>query len=235
MSQLLGKAILSYLEHGRETELITLNSFGDQERVPVSYFFRTYDEMPLLEQRAMDLTRGTVLDIGAGAGSHCLYLMEQGHEVVALDPSEDAITCCKKRGIAHVHCCPVQEFHGGTFDTLLMLMNGIGLAGTMAGLDDLLLHLKSLLKPVGQILLDSSDIRYMYEIDADGNPIHPSEKGYYGDLHFSVYFDGQYEPPFPWVYVDYASLARIAKSVGLKAEKIMDGPHFDFLARLTVE
>ena len=233
MSYLLGKALLHYLERPKDTDIITLNSFGDEESVPISYFFRTYDEMPALEQRALDLAYGSVLDIGAGAGSHCLYLMDKGLDVTALDPSPEAISCCQKRGIGRTHCGIVQEFAGTSFDTLLMLMNGVGVAGSLSGLSALLLHLRTLLKPGGQILLDSSDIRYMYELDAKGDPIVTQDDSYYGDIYFSVYYDGEYEPPFPWVYVDYENLAGIAEEAGLIAEKIMDGPHFDYLARLT--
>ena len=234
MSGLLGKALLQFQETSKEKDIITLNSFGDEEAVPVSYFFRSYLDMPELEQRALDLARGTVLDIGAGAGSHCLYLMDQGHDVLALDPSAEAIACCTHRGIPQVHCGRIQDFTGTTFDTLFMLMNGVGLAGSLAELDDLLIHLKTLLNPRGQILLDSSDIRYMYKLDNAGNPIYP-EEGYYGEILFAIYYEGEYETPFPWLYVDYETLSDKAKSNGFKSEKIMDGPHFDYLTRLSVE
>ena len=235
MSYLLGKALLHYLERSKDADIITLNSFGDEEIVPVAYFFRSYQDMPELEQRALDLARGSILDIGAGAGSHCLYLLEKGLAVTALDPSADAIACCQKRGIQHTYCGTIQNFTGEKFDTLLLLMNGIGVAGALAKLDALLLHLKSLLRQGGQILLDSSDIRYMYELDDAANPVYPEDGTYYGDIQFSVYYDGEYEPPFQWVYVDYTALSHAAERAGLKAEKVMDGPHFDFLARLTID
>lgn len=233
MSRLLGKALLDYVEGGKDTDIIILNSLGEEDAVPASYFFRPYDRMPAIEQKALDLARGTVLDIGAGAGSHCLYLEKKGHKTLALDSSPEAIVCCTKRGLSHCICSTIQAFHKGTYDTLLMLMNGLGVAGSLSQLDELLLHLTSLMNEKGQILLDSSDIRYMYETTGAGNPIRPEAAGYYGDILFSVYYDGEYEPPFPWVYVDFESLSKTAQRVGLKAEKVMDGPHFDYLARLT--
>ena len=235
MSFLLGKALLEYLEGPKDREIITLNSFGGEEAVPVSYFFRSYDKMPALEQKALDLARGKVLDIGAGSGSHCLDLLERGLEVTALDAAPDAISCCQKRGIQQVHCGLIQDFEDSTFDTLLLLMNGIGVAGSLSNLEALLRHLKTLMNPGGQILLDSSDICYMFETDSAGKPLLLQEEGYYGDMMFSVYYDGEYETPFPWVYVDYKTLSRIAERVGFVSEKIMDGPHFDYLARLTQE
>ena len=197
-------------------------------------FFGRIRKCRALKKQALDLAKGSVLDIGAGAGSHSLFLQDRGLEVTALDPSPDAITCCEKRGITKTHCTTIQEFKDNSYDTLLMLMNGIGLAGSLGELEDVLHHLKSLLRPGGQILLDSSDIRYMFELDEKGNPIVLENETYYGDIQFAVYYDGEYEMPFPWVYVDYDSLSQIADNAGLKAEKIMDGPHFDYLARLTL-
>lgn len=233
MSNLLGKALLDYIESGEDSDIIILNSLGEEDTVPVSYFFRPYAKMPAIEQKALDLARGTVLDIGAGAGSHSLYLGQKGHETLALDSSPDAVTCCAKRGLDNCVCSSIQEFNSGTYDTLLMLMNGVGVAGSFIQLEKLLLHLSSLMNTNGQILLDSSDIRYMFETDEARKPLRPDAAGYYGDILFSVYYKGEFEPPFPWVYVDFESLSQAAKHAGLKAEKVMDGPHFDYLARLT--
>ena len=233
MSRLLGKALKNYLEQGFPEEIIILNSLGEEEIMSTAYFFRSYDEMPALEQKALDTVRGSILDIGAGAGSHSLYLQEHGHLVTALDSSPDAIACCLARGIKNAICKSIMAFSNGSFDTLLLLMNGIGVAGSLERLEPLLTHLRSLLNPEGQILLDSSDIRYMYEQDEMG-PVLPDKPGtYYGDILFSVYYKGTYEAPFPWVYVDYENLAVTARRCGFRAEKIMDGPHFDYLARLT--
>ena len=233
MSQLLGKAVLQYLNRGTDSSIITLNSLGEEEEVPVSYFFRSYDEMPQLEQAALDLAKGTILDIGAGAGSHSLILQSRGLDVTALDLSEDAVQCCRERGILKSVCGRVQDHQGGPYDTMLLFMNGIGVAGYLSGLDELLKKLQSMMSQNGQILLDSSDIRYMYNKEEWSKHTTDESGSYYGDILFSVYYDGGFEPPFPWVYVDYENLQQAASRCGLKAEKIMDGPHFDYLARLT--
>lgn len=233
MSGLLGKALRNYQDHGKSEDIIIMNSLGEEEVMSTSYFFRSYDDMPALEQKALDLSQGSILDIGAGAGSHSLLLQERGYTVTALDNSPDAIACCQARGIEQAICENIEAYSGGTYDTLLLLMNGIGVAGTLDKLDGLLEHLKSLLNPEGQILLDSSDIRYMFDAEENGRPVTGNPDVYYGNILFSVYYNGEYEVPFPWVYVDYLSLESAAARCGLRAEKIMDGPHFDYLARLT--
>ncbi|MBT8235997.1 MAG: class I SAM-dependent methyltransferase, partial [Bacteroidia bacterium] len=166
------------------------------------------------------------------SGTHSLILQERGLDVTALDKSPGAVTCCQKQGIRKVVQSEVLEYTGSSFDTILLLMNGIGIAGNLNQLNTYLFHLKELLKPGGQILLDSSDIRYMFDQDKLGGPVLP-KGGYYGDILFALYYEGEYEPSFPWVYVDFNTLEEIAHQCGFIAEKVLDGPHFDYLARLT--
>jgi SAM-dependent methyltransferase len=233
MSVLLGKALLHYLKRPKDADIITFTTLGEEDVTPVAYFFRDFETMPEIEQRALEMARGSILDVGAGSGAHSLILQERGFNVTALDSAPGAVACCRSRGVKKVIHAEIRGYQEASFDTIYMLMNGIGVAGSLKQLNTLLLHLKKILKPGGQILLDSSDIRYMFDLDKNGSPIRSNEEGYYGDILFSLYYDGEYEPPFPWVYVDYISLAAVASSCGLKAEKILDGPHFDYLARLT--
>ncbi|NND15954.1 MAG: class I SAM-dependent methyltransferase [Eudoraea sp.] len=233
MSSLLGKAILHYLERSEDADIITFTSLGEEDILPVSYLFRGIDTMPEIEVRALEMAKGSILDVGAGSGAHSLVLQERGFDVTALDNASGAVECCRSRGIEKVIEVEIQQYQGSTFDTIYMLMNGVGVAGSLQQLDSLLLHLKKLLNVGGQILLDSSDIRYMFDHDENGKPDYPKNTGYYGDILFALYYEGEYEPPFPWVYVDYNSLADVAINCGLTAEKVMDGPHFDYLARLT--
>ena len=233
MSFLLGEAILHYLKRSKEAEIISFTSLGEEDVLPVSYLFRDLEAMPEIETRALDMAKGSILDIGAGSGAHSLVLQDRGFDVTALDSAPGAVKCCQNRGVKKVVHSEILEFKGSSFDTIYLLMNGIGVAGRLSQLDSLLLHLKNLLNARGQILLDSSDIRYMFDCDNNGKPILPNEDGYYGDILFSLYYDGEYEPPFPWVYVDYDTLATVARRCGLVAEKVLDGPHFDYLARLT--
>ena len=229
---LYGTALLDYLKGQYTEDLITHSSLGQEDVLPQPHLFRSFEKMPVIEQQALQLSRGEILDIGAGAGSHSLYLQQKGLEVTALDASEGAIKCCKERGVKNTVHSSIQDYSGTKFDTLLLLMNGIGMAGTIKELGGFLEHLKSLLKPGGQILTDSTDILYVYE-EEDGGYRIPAHQDYYGELSFTMSYKGQESDPFPWFYIDYGLLREIAEKQGLDCELVVSGDHFDYLARLT--
>ena len=112
-------------------------------------------------------------------------------------------------------------------------MNGPGICGTLEKLGELLLKLKSLLSENGQILLDSSDLIYLFDETPEGEKIVSGEQ-YYGELDYGIRFEGETET-FPWLYVDFGNLSHFAKEVGLKAKLILEGENWDYLARLTRE
>lgn len=235
MTDVFGMALKDY-QNGRYTEDIkTFSSLDEEDVIPVPYLFRTYGEMPKLEQKALQLAQGKVLDIGAGAGSHALYLQNKGFKVTALDHSEGAITVCKNRGVESTVLNNILEYSEEKFDTLLLLMNGIGLAGKLENLSGFLQHLASLLRPNGQILLDSSDIVYMFEQDDDGGYWIPDNGSYYGEVEFEMEYKGQKSKPFDWVYVDMNTLRNACESNGLDCELVISGEHYDYLARLTLK
>ena len=197
----------------------------------VAYLFRSFEQMPHLEQIALERAKGKILDVGCGAGSHSLYIQNKGLDVTAIDISANAINACQLRGLKNTRMQNVLALQNETFDTILILMNGTGIFGTLAALPAYLQHLKSLLNPNGQILLDSSDLIYMYDENEDGSYSIPAE-GYYGEISFTVSYKGQTDPPFPWLYLDYNTLQRAAQANGLQCEQIAEGEHFDYLARL---
>lgn len=214
-------------------DIITYSSLGDYDTIPLPYLFRAYREMPKLEQQALKICRGTVLDIGCGAGSHSLYLQEKGFAVTALDNSLGAIKTCSLRGVKKFIHSSIYDLHGMKFDTLLLLMNGIGLAGTLNNMDRFLEHLKLLMHPDGQILLDSSDIKYMYDKDEKGKVMLPYDACYYGEVEFIMEYKEERSNLFSWLYLDYKTLQQEARRNGLKCQCVREGKHFDYLARLT--
>ncbi len=127
-----GKALLDYQNGNHIEDIKTFSSLDEEDTIPVPYLFRNYGEMPVIEQKALHLCRGSVLDIGCGAGSHSLYLQEKGFQVTALDSSQGAIETCKRRGVKSTQNCSIQDFKNQKFDTLLLLMNGIGIVGLIA-------------------------------------------------------------------------------------------------------
>ena len=175
-----------------------------------------------------------VLDIGACAGSHALYLQETGIDVTALDISEGCCEVMQKRGIKKVVCKDIFEYHEEKFDTILLLMNGIGIAGRLSNLPQLLNHLKSMLNEGGQIIFDSSDLQYLY-IDDEGYIDIPLGEKYYGELVYNIEFKRQKSGKFDWFFADPYSVEEYAAECGLKMEFICEGEHYDYAARLTVE
>jgi len=231
----MGKAILDYQTGNSPEDIITETSISGAEKLHVSYLFRSYREMPKIEKTALSLADGHVLDVGCGAGSHSLYLRANGFDVLPIDISESAIKACHLRNLPNARVQNVITLSGEKFDTILLLMNGTGICGRLKNLAPFLRHLKSLLNQGGQILIDSSDIRYMFEEDEDGGIWVPSITEYYGELTFNLTYKGQKEKPFDWLYVDFSTLSRIAASQGLLCEKIREGEHYDYLARISVK
>ena len=235
MKDLFGKAILDYQTNNLPEDLITETSISEADEMSVSYLFRTYNEMPKLEQKALQLAKVSVLDVGCGAGSHTLALQnERKLDVTAIDISENAVRACQLRGIKNVKVANILDLdEENKFDTILLLMNGTGIFGTLNETAKYLQKLKSLLNEGGQILIDSSDLIYMYDQDEDGAYCIPAE-GYYGELTFTVQYKGETEDTFPWLYLDYNTLQNAAIANGLQCELLLEGEHFDYLAKLSI-
>ncbi|AWH83913.1 SAM-dependent methyltransferase [Flavobacterium album] len=235
MKDLFGKAILDYQTGNAPEDLVTETSISEEDEMSVAYLFRSYKEMPKIEKKALSLAKGRVLDVGCGAGSHSLYLQnEKKLSVMAIDISKKAIEACTLRGISNAICIDVLELENEKFDTVILLMNGTGIFGKLKNISDYLQKLKSLLNEGGQILIDSSDIIYMFDEDEDGGKWIPSDTEYYGEVTFTIKYKGETEEPFDWLYLDYNTLQNAAHANGLGCELVMEGEHFDYLARLTI-
>jgi SAM-dependent methyltransferase len=230
MKDIFGKALLDYQTGNFTENLITATNISDEDELPLAYLFRDFDDMPNLEQKALELSKGNILDVGCGAGSHTLYLQNKGFSVKAIDISPRAVEVCKLRGINKAEQKSILK-ETETFDTILLLMNGTGIFQELKQTQKYLKHLKSLLKPNGQILIDSSDIKYMYE-DDDGGFWMDLNAEYYGELDYYLSYKGETEKPMKWLYLDFETLSKQCKKAGLFCEKIVDGEHFDYLARL---
>lgn len=232
MLDLFGKAILDYQTNNSPENIVTETNISEADEMSVKYLFRSFNKMPHLEKKALQLCKGKILDVGCGAGSHSLYLQNMGFDVFAIDISPNAIKTCHMRGLILARNLNVIDLENEKFDTILLLMNGTGIFGTLKETSTYLQKLKSLLNPNGQILLDSSDIIYMFDENDNGSKCIPT-KGYYGELTFNIMYKGETEEPFPWLFLDYKTLQNAALENGLRSELILNGKHFDYLARLT--
>lgn len=229
MKDLMGKAIWDHFHQNSPEDIITESSVSEQDVLPVSYLFRDFEEMPPIEQKALELSNGKVLDVGAAAGSHSLYLQNQKQlDVTAIDISEKSIEVCKLRGMKNSVCRNLLDFNDGTFDTILLLMNGTGIFETIDRMDDYLKKLHQLLNPGGQLLIDGTDIMYMFE-NSEGIEL-PADH-YYGEVEYYVSYKGEEDEPFKMLYLDYDNLKTAAEEIGFKVEKIIDDED-SYLARL---
>ena len=232
MKDLFGQAILDYQQGNYTEDIKTETTISEEDVLPLPYLFRSFKDMPKIEQKALHLAKGKVLEVGCGAGSHGLYLQnEKNLEVHSIDISPKAIEACKLRGLKNAYVSNVMDIEE-QFDTILLLMNGAGMCGRLNKIGDFLTKIKSILAPNGQILTDSSDIIYMFDKNPDGTYDVPLYFDYYGEVQYLVKYKGEKEEPFPWMYIDYNTLQNAAFSVGLKCELIAKGKHYDYLARM---
>ncbi|MGI9550840.1 MAG: class I SAM-dependent methyltransferase [Aurantibacter sp.] len=231
---IIGKALLDFQAGNYSEDIITYSSLEEKDVIPLHYLFRDYESMPSLEQEALKHCYGEVLDIGCGAGSHSLHLQRNGVDSTALDTSAGAIEVCRKRRLRKVVQANVMNYSDKKFDTLLMLMNGVGIVGNIKGLGIFLRHAANLLKPNGCILLDSSDIIYMFETEEGLHDLSGNKK-YYGEVEFSMHYKGEKSDIFEWLYVDFDTLRRAAQESGYNCELLFEGKHYDYLAKLSLE
>ena len=265
----MGAAILDFQKQGKAARLRVLSSMFEEDEMPVTHLFRSVPEMPVLEQKALQLVKGRVLDIGAGSGCHTLALQEKGFTVKAIDISPLSCEAMKLRGVKDAECINLfdphlssgnhsgknqenhsgenQENHSGEnqenhfgknqkqfeggFDTILLLMNGTGIAGKIENLPALFQRLKALLNPGGQILIDSSDLKYIYE-NEDGSFDINLNGDYYGEVDYQMIYKDVKGDRFDWLYVDFPLLKSIAETCGLHGELVAEGEHYDYLARI---
>ena len=227
----MGAAILDFQQQGKAARLRVLSSMFEEDEMPVKHLFRSTREMPMLEQKALLLAKGRVLDIGAGAGCHALALQEKGLAVKAIDISPLSCEAMKLRGVKDAECINLFDDHLGMgFDTILLLMNGTGIAGKIEHLPALFQRLKALLNPGGQILIDSSDLKYIYE-NEDGSFDINLNGAYYGEVDYQMIYKNVKGDRFDWLYVDFPLLKSIAETCGLHGELVEEGEHYDYLAR----
>ncbi|MBR6988317.1 MAG: class I SAM-dependent methyltransferase [Bacteroidaceae bacterium] len=227
----MGAAIRDYYLKGKASRLRVFSPDFDEDEMPVPTLFRNFKEMSPLEQKALELAKGKILDVGAGSGCHSLSLQEMGKNVVAIDISPLSVQTMKDRGVKVVKEINFFQIEGEFFDTILMLMNGAGIIGKIDKLPVFFSHIKSLLAPDGILLLDSSDLRYLYE-EEDGSFMIDLNDNYYGEMEFYMQYKDIKGDQFPWLYIDFNTLQMYAEENGFKAELILVGDHYDYLAKI---
>ena len=228
----MGKAIADFFAKGKAAKLRVFSSQFDEDEIPVKHLFRTYNEMSSMEQKALNLAQGKILDCGAGSGCHALVLQDMGKDVDAIDISPLSVEVMEKRGVSNVS--QVDLFHHAAvqkYDTVLMLMNGSGIIGKIENMGEFFTKMKQILRPGGVVYMDSSDLKYLFE-DEDGSFVIDLNGNYYGEVDFRMQYKQVKGERFDWLYIDFQTLSMYASQYGFKAEMIEEGEHYDYLASL---
>lgn len=233
MNDPFGQAVQEFLVKGKAPDIQVSSNYTEDETIPVSYLFRTEKEMPEPEKEALKKCKGRILDIGAAAGCHSILLQKKGYNVTALEKSELAAEVMKKQGIVKVINSDIFEYSDNQYNTILLLMNGAGIGGTISGLEKLISHLKTLLSDGGQILIDSTDIKYLFEEEDGSRWVDLTNEKYYGEMEYEVSFK-KWTSKFNWLFIDFESLTKIANKVGFSCTQIAKGKHHDYLAQLKI-
>ncbi len=231
----IGHAVWDYLNGIKGDPIIVKTDIAEDEQLLPSYFFRTFDQMPVQEQEALRRCSGRILDVGAGAGVHSLWLQDQGFEVDALDISPLSCDTMRKRGIRNVLLQDIFSLTDRAYDTILLLMNGAGVAQTLSGLQPLLEHLKTLLNPGGKILADSSDLLYLFTDENGETWVDIASDTYYGEMEYQLSYQSIKGKPFPWLFVDPETFANYASRCGYKVTAKIAGTHFDYMVEILLE
>ncbi len=227
-----GLALNAYFEGEPDVEFTLRRDDGVESSLPVKYFFRSESEFNSIERNALNQCRGHVLDIGAGAGAHSLALEARGFMVTAIDVNPKAVDIMRRRGLGSSWQSDVFNYYGGPFDTLCMLGHGIGIVEDLEGLIRFLMHAKELVKPDGQLILDSLDVSRSKEpSDIAYHEMNRRAGRYIGEVVMQFEFRDSRGPFGPWLHIDPGTLQRYAESSGWSFELLLELENGEYLAR----
>lgn len=230
-----GQAILDYLSGDYDPIIRVDSSITEDEEIPVDYLFRKEKELPEKEIIGLNACKGNVLDAGAGSGTHSVILQEKGVEVTALDYSSKCVEAAEKQGVKKTVCANFFEYlPEEEYDTLLFLMNGLGIMGRLEHLDLFFQQCKRLLKPGGQIIGESTDILYMFE-EEDGSLLVDLNGQYHGEIEYQMTYKNIEGDWFNWLYVGEQILEDAAKKNGFSFEVLYYGENSDYLVKMVWE
>ena len=185
MDEVFDQALTDYFYNRQQQPLLINNTYGPADEMDLAAYFRTEEDLLSLETYALGLVQGKTLDVGAGAGALALILQNRGIEITALEQSAAACNIMRSRGVAEICNHNFFTFNPeGQYDTLLMMMNGLGICQTMDRLPALFARFADLLTANGQVLFDSSDVRYVYEQGL------PADR-YFGEMDYQYEYRGR--------------------------------------------
>ena len=229
----MGAAIHDYFKNAKSERLRVFSPDFEEDEIPVATLFRNKAQMSVIERKALEYCHGKILDVGAGSGCHSIVLKQAGKEVSAIDISPLSVQVMQERGLRAFEYDLFDPAFDERYDTILLLMNGAGIIGRIERLGAFFERMKQLLLPGGSVLMDSSDLKYLYE-EEDGSFLIDLNGKYYGEIEYQMQYKDIVGSPFDWLYIDFDTLAYYAAQNGFKTELLVEGEYYDYLARLTV-
>jgi SAM-dependent methyltransferase len=226
-----GAALLDCFR-GNVEAVLTVHQDGERDDVPAAFWLRT--QLDPIETLGLDLCRGRVLDLGAGAGVHALELQRRGFDVMAIDIASECVEIMRERGVRHAVTTDMFELAHGEFDTIIALCNGLDKVGRLVDLPRFFEHARRLLAPGGQLLADTFDLRVDASPSRQTELARKQERGrYFGELDLRFEYNGVSGPAFSVLHVDFETLTRVAHDVGWTCERLQQvGGHYLVRARL---
>ncbi len=152
-----------------------------------------------------------------------------GLEVHAIDISAKNVAVMKERSILNVQQKDVFTLKDAQYDTLLLLMNGIGLCSNLRGLRRFLQTAKKLLRPHGQLIFDSSDVSYLFE------EIPKPIDYYFGEVKCRYEYKDLVSDWLTWLFIDRLTLEEIAEEEGWTFEILADSNDDQYLVKMQVK
>lgn len=225
---------LADLAAGDASAVVAIESDdGVTQHVAAALFAEGSDALADAEALALGVCRGHVLDVGAGSGRHAIELQRAGARVRAIDVCPELVALMRARGVVDARVADVFDLREERFDTLLMMMNGIGIVGTLEGLDHFLAHARRLLRPGGQILFDSFDLRTSPDPrTARAIAVREASGIYFGEVTFRMSYSGRTGDRYPWLFLDGETAASRAEANGWHLQLLFEDEDSTYVARL---
>jgi 2-polyprenyl-3-methyl-5-hydroxy-6-metoxy-1,4-benzoquinol methylase len=226
-------ALIDYLKGNKEAVITVCRDDGFKSELPASVFLRPPEEFSEIEKKALELCRGAILDVGGGGGSISLYLQSKRARIKAIDICPELVGIMRWRGVENVEQADIFKLENTQFDTILLMGNGIGMVETLEGLETFLREMPAHLKPNGQLIFDSLDVRKTdMRQHLKYQKANKKAGRYFGEIRMHFRYGDTESPFFSWLHVDAETLQEYAIKTGWDCKIIFAQDDGEYLAQL---